>query len=96
MALVDRSIFFPYLLVMLQECLSQSAGALADAASLGSSFGFICGSTLRIPLKGLLSLAVLVSCQRWGCTCSCPQLVCYWVSGTSISSAGTERRVAGF
>lgn len=96
MAPVDRNIFFPYLLVMLQESLSQSAGTLANAASLDSSFGFTCGSTLCIPLKGLVLLEVLVSCQRWGCTCVYPQSVCYWVSGTSIFLAGTECCVVEF
>lgn len=91
---VDRNCFPPHLLVTWQESLSQSTGALADAASL--DFSFTCGSTLRIPLKGLVPLEVLVSWQHRGCTCVCPQLACYWVSGTSVSSAGTERCVAEF
>lgn len=95
MAPVDRNTFiFPYLLVVWQESLSQGAGALDDAASL--DFGFTCESTSRFPLRGLVLLEVLVSWQHWGCTCSCPQLACYWVSGTSVSSAGTKRDVAEF
>ena len=68
-------------------------GALADAASLDSSCVCTCGSTLRVAFEGLLSLEVR---QRRGRTGVCPQAACHRVSGTSVSSAGTQHCVAVF